>query len=120
MRPRITRFQAQREPADALLCCSAAVMVGVQFWHGFGGGDYPGMLVVPGVVQWVSGIGLEQAFGGPWTAVMGLSFAVSMMGIQFAPGFTTIGMASREVRAFSIQLTTVRGLTTYSLARLAA
>ncbi len=71
--------------------------------HGFGGGDYPGMLVVPGVVQWVSGIGLEQAFGGPWTAVMGLSFAVSMMGIQFAPGFTTIGMASREVRAFSIQ-----------------
>ncbi len=70
--------------------------------HGFGGGDYPGMLVVPGVVQWVSGIGLEQALGGPWTAVMGLSFAVSMMGIQFAPGFTTIGMASRGVRAFSI------------------
>ena len=70
--------------------------------HGFGGGDYPGMLVVPGVVQWVSGIGLEQALGGPWTAVMGLSFAISMMGIQFAPGFTTIGIASRGVRAFSI------------------
>lgn len=70
--------------------------------HGFGGGDYPGMLVVPGVVQWVSGIGLEQALGGPWTAVMGLSFSISMMGIQFAPGFTTIGMASRGVRAFSI------------------
>lgn len=70
--------------------------------HGFGGGDYPGMLVVPGVVQWVSGIGLEQAFGGPWTAMMGLSFGISMMGIQFAPGFTTIGIASHGVRAFSI------------------
>ncbi len=70
--------------------------------HGFGGGDYPGMLVVPGVVQWTSGLGLEQSLGGPWTAVMGLSFALSMMGLQFAPGFTTLGMASRNVRAFSI------------------
>lgn len=70
--------------------------------HGFGGGDYPGLLVVPGVAQWVRGLGLEPALGGPWTAVMGLSFALAMMGLQFAPPFATVGMASGGVQAFSI------------------
>jgi len=69
---------------------------------GYGGGDYNGLFAVPGVIQWTAGVGVETAMGGVWTAVMGLSFALSMMGMQLAPGFSVIGFSGRTPRAFAI------------------
>lgn len=71
--------------------------------RGFGGGDYNGLFAVPGVIQFTAGLGVETPLGGPWTAVMGLSFAVSLMGLQFAPALSVWSYASRTPRAFSIQ-----------------
>jgi SSS family solute:Na+ symporter len=70
--------------------------------HGFGGGDYSGLFAIPGVIQWTRGLGMEDPAGGPWTAVMGLSFALSLTGIQLAPGFSVWGFASKGPRAFAI------------------
>jgi Na+/proline symporter len=70
--------------------------------RGYGGGDYNGMFVIPGVIQWTAGEGVESALGGPWTAVMGLSFALTLMGLQLAPGFSVWSFASRSPRGFSI------------------
>jgi len=69
---------------------------------GYGGGDYPGLFAIPGVVQFTAGLGREAPVGGPWTAIMCLSFVLSLMGIQLAPAFSVWGMASSTPRAFSI------------------
>ena len=35
--------------------------------NGYGGGDYNGYFAMPGVIQWVAGLGKNEAVGGPWT-----------------------------------------------------
>ena len=69
---------------------------------GFGGGDYNGLFAIPGVIQFTAGLGRDAPVGGPWTAVMGLSFVLSLMGIQCAPSFSVWGFASSSPRAFPI------------------
>jgi Na+/proline symporter len=71
---------------------------------GNGGGDYNGLFAIPGVIQFTAGLGRETPVGGPWTAIMSLTFVLSMMGIQFAPAFSVWGFASRSPRAFPIHL----------------
>lgn len=73
--------------------------------QGFGGGNYNGLFAVPGVIQWTAGVGVEAPAGGPWTAVMGLSFGLSLMGLQLAPAFSVWAFSARTPRAFSIQQT---------------
>jgi len=70
--------------------------------QGLGGGDYNGLFALPGVIQWTGGLGLEPPLGGPWTAVMCLSFALSLIGLQTAPGFSVWNFASRTPQAFAI------------------
>lgn len=72
--------------------------------RGNGGGNYNGLFAIPGVVQFTSGLGREMPAGGPWTAIMCLTFVLSMTGIQFAPAFSAWGFASRSPRAFPIHL----------------
>ncbi len=71
---------------------------------GLGGGDHNGYFAIPGVIQWTAGLGKEVPVGGPWTAVMCLTFMLSMMGIQSSPSFSMWGFASKSPRGFAIHL----------------
>jgi Na+/proline symporter len=64
--------------------------------QGYGGGDLSGFFNVPGVIQWVAGLGKNNPAGGPWTAVMILSFTLSYMGIILSP---TVSMWSYSVKS---------------------
>lgn len=83
----------------AIAALPVAESIGTQ---GFGGGDFNGLFAVPGVIQWTAGLGVEQPAGGPWTAVMCLSYALSMMGLAMSPGLSVWGYASRAPRGFAI------------------
>ena len=72
---------------------------------GMGGGNFDGYLALPGVIQWTSGIGFEVPIGGPWTAIMGLTFLLSVIGIQTSPAFTMLVFSSRSVRGFALHQT---------------
>lgn len=75
------------------------------FWgytNGSGGGNFPGYFAIPGVIQWTAGLGVEAPSGGPWTAIMTLTFMMAAMGIQASPGFTLWGFASQSPRGFAI------------------
>ena len=72
---------------------------------GIGGGNFDGYLAIPGVIQWTSGIGLELPLGGPWTAIMGLTFLLSVMGIQASPAFSMMVFSSKSVEGFSLHQT---------------
>jgi Na+/proline symporter len=70
--------------------------------NGSGGGNYPGYFAIPGVVQWTAGLGVEAPDGGPWTALMCLTFMMSVMGIQASPNISMWGFASESPRGFAI------------------
>ena len=70
--------------------------------NGAGGGSYPGYFAIPGVIQFTAGLGVEAPDGGPWTAVMCLSFMMAAMGLQASPSFSMWGFASRSPRGFAI------------------
>ena len=75
------------------------------FWgmtNGSGGGTYPGYFATPGVIQFTAGLGVEAPDGGPWTAVMILSFMMAAMGLQASPSFSMWGFASKSPRGFAI------------------
>jgi len=67
---------------------------------GFGGGDYISYFSVPGVIQWVAGIGKNTPKGGPWTAIMILSFAFSYMGLVLSPNFSMWSYSVKSPRSF--------------------
>ena len=69
---------------------------------GMGGGNFPGYFSIPGVIQFTDGIGVETPKGGPWTAIMTLTFMMSVMGIQSSPTFTMLGFTSKSPKGFSI------------------
>lgn len=69
---------------------------------GKGGGDFSGYFVIPGVVQFTSGLGIETPKGGPWTSIMILTFMMSFMGIQASPSFTMFGFSSGSTKGFAI------------------
>ena len=70
--------------------------------NGSGGGNYPGYFAIPGVIQWTAGLGVEAPSGGPWTAIMCLTFMLSLLGIQASPSFSVWGFSSRSPRGFAI------------------
>lgn len=70
--------------------------------NGSGGGNYPGFFAIPGVIQWTAGLGVEAPAGGPWTAVMCLTFMMAAMGLQASPSFSVWGFASKSPRGFAI------------------
>ncbi|MFT7532838.1 MAG: SSS family solute:Na+ symporter, partial [Gammaproteobacteria bacterium] len=78
---------------------------GVGLWgntNGSGGGNFSGYFAIPGVIQWSAGLGVEAPAGGPWTAIMCLTFMMSVMGIQASPAVTMWGFASQSPRGFAI------------------
>ncbi len=70
--------------------------------NGFGGGSYPGYFAIPGVIQFTAGLGVEAPDGGPWTAIMCMTFMMAVMGIQASPNFSTWGFSSRSPRGFAL------------------
>lgn len=64
---------------------------------------------VPGVVQFVGGLGWEAPDGGLWTGVMILSMALALMGMQLVPAFGMLGFAARSPQGFRAQQTWATG-----------
>jgi len=76
----------------------------VSFWgntNGYGGGDYNGYFAIPGVIQWVAGLGKNEAVGGPWTAMMIFTFTISFMGIILSPSFSMLSYTAKHPKVFS-------------------
>ena len=69
--------------------------------NGYGGGEYNSYFAIPGVIQWVAGLGKEPAVGGPWTAMMILTFTISFMGIILSPSFSMWSFSTRHPKSFS-------------------
>jgi Na+/proline symporter len=76
----------------------------ISFWgntNGYGGGDYNSYFALPGVIQWVAGLGKNEAIGGPWTAMMIFTFTISFMGIVLSPSFSMLSYTARHPKVFS-------------------
>ena len=69
--------------------------------NGYGGGDYNGYFAVPGVIQWVAGLGKNPAIGGPWTSMMIFTFVISFMGIVLSPSFSMWSYSAKHPKVFS-------------------
>jgi len=69
--------------------------------RGYGGGDYNSFFAVPGVIQWVAGLGKNDPVGGPWTAMMIFTFTISFMGIVLSPSFSMWSFSAQHPRVFS-------------------
>ena len=69
--------------------------------NGYGGGDYNGYFALPGVIQWVAGLGKNEATGGPWTAMMIFTFTISFMGIILSPSFSMWSYSAKHPKVFS-------------------
>ena len=76
----------------------------ISFWgntNGYGGGDYNSYFALPGVIQWVAGLGKNEAVGGPWTAMMIFTFTISFMGIILSPSFSMLSYTAKHPKVFS-------------------
>ena len=69
--------------------------------NGYGGGDYNGYFALPGVIQWVGGLGKNSAVGGPWTAMMIFTFTISFMGVVLSPSFSMWSYSAKHPKVFS-------------------
>jgi len=69
--------------------------------NGYGGGDYNSYFAVPGVIQWVAGLGKNEAVGGPWTAMMIFTFTISFMGVILSPSFSMWSYSVKHPKVFS-------------------
>ena len=69
--------------------------------NGYGGGDYNGYFALPGVIQWVAGLGKNESVGGPWTAMMIFTFTISFMGIILSPSFSMWSYSAKHPKVFS-------------------
>ena len=65
----------------------------------------PSPFIVPGVLRFTRGLGVQVPAGGAWTASMILSYCLALMGLQLAPAFGLLGMAARSPRGFAAQQT---------------
>ena len=67
--------------------------------------------VLPGVIQFSSGIGLEVPAGGLWTTTAVLSFALAAVGAVLSPSFGFLGLTMRSRAGFALsQVWTISGL----------
>ena len=69
--------------------------------NGYGGGDYNGYFAIPGVIQWVAGLGKNEAVGGPWTVMMIFTYTLSFMGIILSPSFSMWSYSVKHPKVFS-------------------
>ena len=69
--------------------------------QGYGGGDFNVYFALPGVIQWVAGLGKNPAVGGPWTAMMIFTFAISFMGVVLSPSFSMWSYTAKHPKVFS-------------------
>ena len=56
---------------------------------------------MPGVIQWVAGLGKNPAVGGPWTSMMIFTFVISFMGIVLSPSFSMWSYSAKHPKVFS-------------------
>jgi SSS family solute:Na+ symporter len=69
--------------------------------NGYGGGDYNGYFAIPGVIQWVAGLGKNEAVGGPWTSMMIFTYTLSFMGVILSPSFSMWSYSVKHPKVFS-------------------
>ena len=69
--------------------------------NGYGGGDFNSYFAIPGVIQWVAGLGKDPSVGGPWTAMMILTFTISFIGIILSPTFSMWSYSAKNPKVFS-------------------
>ncbi len=69
--------------------------------NGYGGADHNGYFAVPGVIQWVAGLGKNEATGGPWTSMMIFTYTLSFMGIILSPSFSMWTYSVKHPKVFS-------------------
>ena len=64
---------------------------------------YSHYIAIPGVIQFVSGLGVENPVGGAWTAIMVLTYMFALMGIQSAPAFSMWAFSNHNPKPFAPQ-----------------
>ncbi len=64
---------------------------------------YSHYVAIPGVIQWVGGLGVEDPVGGTWTGIMLLTYMFALMGIQAAPAFSMWAFSNRSPEPFAPQ-----------------
>lgn len=64
---------------------------------------YSAYIAIPGVIQFVSGLGVENPVGGAWTAIMVLTYMFALMGIQSSPAFSMWAFSNHNPKPFAPQ-----------------
>ncbi len=64
---------------------------------------YSSYVAIPGVIQFVSGLGVENPQGGAWTGIMVLTYMFALMGIQSAPAFSMWAFGNHSPAPFAPQ-----------------
>ncbi len=64
---------------------------------------YSHYIAIPGVIQFVSGLGVENPVGGAWTAIMVLTYMFALMGIQSSPAFSMWAFSNHNPKPFAPQ-----------------
>ncbi|MDY6979519.1 MAG: sodium:solute symporter family protein [Pseudomonadota bacterium] len=64
---------------------------------------YSHYIAIPGVIQFVSGLGVESPVGGAWTAIMVLTYMFALMGIQSSPAFSMWAFSNHNPKPFAPQ-----------------
>jgi len=62
---------------------------------------YSHYIAIPGVIQFVSGVG--ETVGGAWTGMMVLTYMFALMGIQSAPAFSMWAFSNHNPKPFAPQ-----------------
>lgn len=64
---------------------------------------YSHYIAIPGVIQFVAGLGVENPVGGAWTGIMVLTYMFALMGIQSAPAFSMWAFSNHSPKPFAPQ-----------------
>ncbi len=64
---------------------------------------YSHYIAIPGVIQFVAGLGVENPVGGAWTGMMILTYMFALMGIHSAPAFTMWAFSNKNPAPFAPQ-----------------
>jgi Na+/proline symporter len=64
---------------------------------------YSHYIAIPGVIQFVAGLGVENPVGGAWTGIMVLTYMFALMGIQSAPAFSMWAFSNHNPKPFAPQ-----------------
>ena len=64
---------------------------------------YSHYIAIPGVIQFVAGLGVEAPEGGAWTGMMVLTYMFALMGIQSAPAFSMWSFSNANPKPFAPQ-----------------